>query len=824
MTSPGSPFLPAPLAISYLSHFCFPAFVTKTTLCLVYDILRVDYWQYYRHYDTIGTTANQGVLAMPQKEKLQSTIPAPVITGRQEVEQASEESEDWFRLMVETSLDYIFQTDGQGRTMYCSPSIEHVLGYHPEEREGTHFSSILVPSELSKAQALFERVMKGQVVQNLEIEVFHKNGRTVPVEVSVTPLVENKKVTGMFGIVRDITERKQTEEALRQAKEKYRTILEEMEDSYFEVDLEGNYTFINDQHSRALGYSREETVGLNSRVVTYEEDYRYMLDAFNQAYQTGKPIRNLSYRVVGKDGEIGWTEVSAVPMRNQQGEIIGFRGIGHDITERRRIEREREIYLTGIENAYEGIVFTKMNGDILYFNKSACQIFGYTPAEMKEMNISRFSAIPADGEKLEESVREEGRFYGEIVGVRKSGETFPAMLSVSIVKDDQGEPVGRMGVFTDIAERKQAEHDLKQRIKELQCLYAIASTTENPKITLDELYQEVVRLLPTGWQYPDITCARIIIDDNKFETWNYTETEWNQSSDIKVHGGKVGTVEVNYLVERPEVDEGPFTNEERSLIDAVALQLGKVTERKRMRQDLIEKTRQLEAASQAKSEFLASMSHELRTPLNAVIGFSELMLDGIPGEINNEQKQCLSDILNSGQHLLNLINDVLDIARVEAGKVDLRLENLNLSDVINDVLQTVRPMLDANKHRIKVSIENGLPQVRADEHRLRQILLNLLSNAIKFTPPGGELRVEVSKVDGWCQTSVVDNGIGIKKEDQERIFESFTQVDALSGNERTGTGLGLALARELVEMCGGKIWVESEYEKGSRFTFTLPLS
>ena len=238
----------------------------------------------------------------------------------------------------------------------------------------------------------------------------------------------------------------------------------------------------------------------------------------------------------------------------------------------------------------------------------------------------------------------------------------------------------------------------------------------------------------------------------------------------------------------------------------------------------MEKTRELEAASQAKSEFLANMSHELRTPLNAVIGFSELMLDGVPGDINNEQRQCLSDILSSGQHLLHLISDVLDLSRVEAGKIELKLENLNLAGVIGNVVQTMKPMLDGKRHQLEVSVEEGLPQVRADKNRLRQIVLNLLSNAIKFTPAGGKLGIEASRQDNWCQVSVVDNGIGIKQEDRERIFEAFTQVDTLSERKRESTGLGLALTKQLVELGGGKIWVKSKYGKGSKFTFTLPLA
>ena len=241
-------------------------------------------------------------------------------------------------------------------------------------------------------------------------------------------------------------------------------------------------------------------------------------------------------------------------------------------------------------------------------------------------------------------------------------------------------------------------------------------------------------------------------------------------------------------------------------------------------QELVEKRRAVEKASQLKSEFLANMSHELRTPLNAVIGFSELMMDEVPGKINDEQRECLGDILGSGQHLLNLINDVLDLSKVEAGKIELKLQDLNLAAVIADVAKTVEPMLDDSKHKLEVSVEEGLPQVRADRSRLKQIFLNLLSNAIKFTPPGGKLAIEASSAGDRCQVSVVDNGVGIKKEDRERIFEVFTQAETLPDEKKEGSGLGLALTMQLVEIMGGRIWVESEYGKGSRFTFTLPLA
>ena len=247
-------------------------------------------------------------------------------------------------------------------------------------------------------------------------------------------------------------------------------------------------------------------------------------------------------------------------------------------------------------------------------------------------------------------------------------------------------------------------------------------------------------------------------------------------------------------------------------------------ERKRMEQELMEKTRKLEVANQVKSQFLASMSHELRTPLNAIIGFSQLMMDEVPGKISDEQRECLSDVLDSGQHLLNLVSDILDLSKVEAGRLELKLRTLNLTAVIADVAKAVKPMIDANKHELTVSIEEGLPQVRADKSRLKQIFFNLLSNAIKFTPSGGRLAIQAGREGDWCQVSVVDNGVGIEKEDQIRIFEIFTRSATLPDGKKGGTGLGLAITRQFVEMMGGRIWLESEYGKGSRFTFTCPLA
>ncbi|MBI3931406.1 MAG: PAS domain S-box protein [Chloroflexi bacterium] len=249
-----------------------------------------------------------------------------------------------------------------------------------------------------------------------------------------------------------------------------------------------------------------------------------------------------------------------------------------------------------------------------------------------------------------------------------------------------------------------------------------------------------------------------------------------------------------------------------------------ITERKRIEQELIEKTREVVRANQLKSEFLAQMSHELRTPLNVIIGFSELMIDEVPGKINEEQRQSLNDVLDNARRLLDLINDVLDLSRIESGKTELKLGNIALTEVVESLARTMMPILTPREQSLAVEIEDRLPPVLADEAKLKQVLLNLVDNASKFTPDGGKLKIKALREGDYCRVSVIDNGIGLKKEDQERIFDPFCQLDNPLARGERGTGLGLPLVKQIVESYGGQIWLESEYGKGSRFTFSLPLS
>jgi len=242
----------------------------------------------------------------------------------------------------------------------------------------------------------------------------------------------------------------------------------------------------------------------------------------------------------------------------------------------------------------------------------------------------------------------------------------------------------------------------------------------------------------------------------------------------------------------------------------------------RMNDELSRLYREVEATSQHKSDFLANMSHELRTPLNAIIGFSQVLREGMVGDVNTKQAEYLDDILSSGNHLLSLINDVLDLSKVEAGQVELQVAPFSLEDALERGVSMVREQATTEGVQVTLHRNGVLDVVSGDERRIRQVIFNLLSNAVKFTPTGGQVDVSATRVDGEMRVSVADSGPGIAAEDLDRIFEEFQQTDA-GARQREGTGLGLALSKRFVEMHGGRIWCESEIDKGSTFEFTLPV-
>ncbi len=524
-------------------------------------------------------------------------------------------SKDYVDNIIGSMINTLIVVSPDDKIIRVNHAACSLLGYDEEELIGLPVETIF-GGERSGEDSWMKSMFADGYIGNIEESYRTKGGSEVPVLLSASVMRGDDSLTkGIVYVAQDITEHKRAEEALRDSEEKYRNILDTIEDGYVETDIAGNLTFINPSICRMLDYSSDELKGMNHRKLMDETVSRYVKKIFESVYQNGKAVKRVDYELIRKNGMKVYVESSISLIKDAKGTAIGFSGIARDITERKQAEEK-----------------------------------------LREMNAA-----------------------------------------------------------------------LKQ-----QTLYAT------------------------------------------------------------------------------------------------------------------EMASQAQMANAAKSEFLANMSHELRTPLNAIIGFTEVVLGKNFGELNASQEEYLGDVLQSSRHLLSLINDILDLSKIEAGKLELSLSECNLKSLLNSSLIMVREK--AMKHRLKLKTEiEDIPEIiKTDERKFKQILYNLLSNAVKFTPDGGSITLSAKlynkaslKPEGsagnidqdvsdndvhFIKFSVSDTGIGIKSTDLERIFDPFEQADGSIGRKYHGTGLGLSLSKKLIEFLEGEIMAESEgLSRGSTFSFIIPI-
>jgi PAS domain S-box-containing protein len=544
-----------------------------------------------------------------------------------------------------------------------------------------------------------------------------------------------------------------------------------------------------------------------------------LFEKFVAIVQTGEPLEFEHYSQLA---EPRWYRISGSKLGD--GLTVSYMDISeqkqHEETLRLNEERFRQI-LDGVEDY--ALFMLGPDGTILSWNSGAERLKGYAADEIIGRHFSCFftpaartSAHPDNELRI---AAQAGRYHEEGWRVRKDGSQFLADVVLTAVRDRTGALRGFAKATRDITAARNRDKAIQEQahildlasdtivVRDLddRIIYWNRGAQHLYGYTKQEAIGEVThQLLKTGFpQPPQTIMARLM-----------QEGHWEGELTHVRRDGSLLSVASRWTVQKASADS-----------PARIIEMNHdITESKRMELELREKNAELQRAAHAKDDFLAKMSHELRTPLNGIIGFSELLVDGLPGAINPEQAEYLTDILGSAHHLLQLINDILDLSKVEAGKMPLHPQVFSMPRVVEQICTVIRPLAQRKCIQLSSNLAPELDEIELDQQRFKQILFNLLSNAVKFTNDGGSVVIAATPLGRErFALSVRDTGIGIEPQNLQRLFEEFEQLDAGTTRRYEGTGLGLALTRNLVQMQGGSIRAESEFGKGATFTVTLPL-
>jgi PAS domain S-box-containing protein len=586
---------------------------------------------------------------------------------------------------------------------------------------------------------------------------------------------------------------------------------------------------------RMFGYIAAEVVGRPITILAwpgYEDDMKELL----LRVSTEDVVEHYETLRRHKDGRRLVVSLTLSPVRDDAGNLIGISKIARDITEERAQEELARRQSQLLDQAYEPILVRDYQDRVVYWNKGAERLYGWTAAQAvgrvsHELLQTTFSD-PHD--EISQCLERDGRWEGELLHRTRAGQQI-VVLSRWIRELGVAEP-HVLETNIDMSEREQriaAEEQtrLERRFRQLleAAPDAIVEVDANGKIVLVNRIAEdmfgYVRDELVGHSV-DILVPDAIRHQHYRHRDGYLDHPRTRpmGTGLDLHArrrdGSLFPVEISL---------SPIQTEAGMHVTAV---IRDVTERKRAEtevrrlqlqytSELEARNREVERANRLKSEFLASMSHELRTPLHTIIGFAELLREGQDGALSQAQARFVDHIHRDSEHLLDLINDILDLSKIEAGQMALKREIYPLARSIGEALNAIRPGATLKGIRIDESGDRDV-LVDADPLRVKEMLYNLLSNAVKFTAEGGKVWVATTTNAGFVRVTVGDTGIGIPPEEQENIFDKFYQVGNTTRGVREGTGLGLSITRELVEMHGGWIEVESAPGQGSRFTFTLP--
>jgi PAS domain S-box-containing protein len=752
------------------------------------------------------------------------------VTERLQIEEALRQSEEKYRSILETMEETYYEVDLAGNFTFFNETLRKSFGYTKEELMGMSYKVYTPPEIVDKVFQAYNQVYRtGELIIGFPMEQIRKDGTRLVIENSIMPIRnEEGEITGFRGIGRDVTERLRMEEALRQSEEKYRTILQEMEESYYEEDLAGNFTFVNNTLCRDLGYTKEELIGMNYRNYIPPEELQRVRESYTQVYRTGKPIELFSTQQIRKDGNRIFSEISIAPLRNHKDEIIGFRGVGRDISKRVQMEeslRKSEArYRTILEDMQESYFEVDLRGNYTLFNDAQCRQLGYTREEMIGLNYKKIT--PSDRQK--EVFEIYNRIYrtGEpnelfqAEQIRKDGKRIPVEYSAYPIRNEQGEIIGFRGVGRDIAKRMQMEEALRRSeeryrtvLEDMEEAYYEEDQAGNFIFFNDALCRQLgyspEELM--GMNYKTYTAPEDI--DSAFKAFNtiYRTGEpltGFQMTRITKDGKRVFT----------ETSGFPLRDETGKIIGFRGV-IRDMTERKKAEEERkqLEQKAQLASRLASVGELASGVAHEINNPLTGVIGYAHLLLTR--KDLSRDVRHDLEIINEGAQRVAGIVKKLLAFARQT--KPEQRYVNIN--ELIRNTLELRAYELAASNIKVTLQLTRDIPMTIADPGQLQQVFLNLIINAeteMKVAHDKGRLSIKTERMNRTIRITFKDNGPGIPEENLETIFDPFFTTREVG----QGTGLGLSVCHGIVTEHKGRIWAESEPGKGATFIIELPLT
>ncbi|MBD2164902.1 PAS domain S-box protein [Calothrix membranacea FACHB-236] len=735
------------------------------------------------------------------------------------------------------------------------------VGLNKAEMEGKTIWEIFPPEVCEITVPLMKQALAGEaVIAELPYEDKLYLTHHLPVRDE-----QGNVIAGIF-MAQNITERKKSENALRDSEEKFRQFAENSRQVMLlrQVDS-GELLYANPTYEQVWGQTIESLYkNPNSWMAAmHPDDVPRIAVAYEAA--SGKGFFSEEYRIIRPDGSIRWIWGRCFPIKDPTGKTYRIGAIGEDITERKQTQQERDRLLEILEKQNQTLeeevtkrtaelrgvidtipdylfVIARQDMRTIYCNDSYAQKVFQQPREQIE-GKTIFELFPnQDAEYFalqNQQVFELGASLRIQETLHFSGNTITFDTIKVPLKHDNGEVYALVGTARDITAIKQLELDLQHSKERFRNLVETSSdwvweinefgvyTYASPQIinVLGYSPEEIIGKSPFDLM-PQQEAARVLQEFMKFIS---VQAPFQCLENTNLHkDGRLVTLETSAV---PIFDENKEFRGYRGMDRDVTTRKLAEAQLHLTNEQLAASNAELARATRLKDEFLANMSHELRTPLNAILGMSEVLQDEIFGAINEKQRQSLQTIERSGNHLLELINDILDLSKIEAGQLELGYTPIPIDQLCESSLAFIKQQAYQKRIQLEVKIAPQLPRLLLDERRIRQVLINLLNNAVKFTPEYGRITLEVSchtlEVEktspaGFIRIAVIDTGIGIAPENLNKLFKPFIQIDGALNRQYAGTGLGLALTKRIVELHGGKVGVSSELGVGSCFTVDLP--